>query len=112
MNRQERRRQATATKDRSIMIKESEIRQIKEQATTEAIELAFEQVLAIPIMVLRDKYGFGKKRCERFAEQMLEVWRAVQDDYISIEDLRVTLWDEAGVRLEITKESVHRSTER
>ena len=56
-------------------------------------------MLALPVYVLHDKWGFGKVRCERFAEQMLELYDAYQRDYVTMDDLLQVLADEAGVTL-------------
>lgn len=57
-------------------------------------------MLALPVYVLHDKWGFGKVRCERFTEQLLELYDAYQRDYVTMDDLMQVLADEAGVRIE------------
>ena len=63
MNRAERRRQAKMQSkgEKTINIKAYDIESIKQSATRQAANKAFVMMLSIPLMVLRDKYGFGKK---------------------------------------------------
>ena len=56
-------------------------------------------LLALPVVVLHDQWGFGKMRCERFAAQMLELYDAYSQGYVSIDDLMQVLADEAGLTL-------------
>lgn len=41
-----------------------QIENIKLKATSEAMDFAFRQMMLLPLMVLRDHYGFGAKRLE------------------------------------------------
>lgn len=73
------------------------IQQAKRTAANQATDQVFKLMLALPVYVLHDKWGFGKVRCERFVEQLLELYEAYQRDYVTIEDLMQVLADEAGV---------------
>lgn len=61
--------------------------QAKRSAANQATDHVIKLMLALPVMVLHDQWGFGKVRCERFAEQMLELYDAYSQGYVSIDDL-------------------------
>lgn len=71
----------------------SELNKVTQKATNDVFEL----LLAIPVSVLHDKFGFGKKRCTEFTEKVLDLFDSYNRGYITIEDLREILWEEAGV---------------
>ncbi len=104
MNRAERRRlekQGKAVpKETVINIKSSDVLAIKKKAATEAADLAFFLMLSIPMMVLHDKYGFGKVRGERFMDQVLDLYDSFEKGYVTLEDLQKCLWEEGGIKLE------------
>lgn len=85
----------------------SDIQKIKQDAVDEAVNEAFFLMLAIPVYVLHDKIGDlmkrevnGVGRLERFARYCLDTYDAFQKDYITLDDLRDTLWQEANIKLE------------
>ncbi|BBK24954.1 hypothetical protein [Dialister hominis] len=57
MNRQERRRLEIKKKDPMVYIKQSDIDRIKEEATGKGCKMAFNLMLAVPAMVIHDKFG-------------------------------------------------------
>ena len=75
------------------------IQQAKRTAVNQATDQVVKLMLALPVYVLHDKWGFGKVRCERFANQMLELYDAYQSGYVTIEDLLQVLEDEAGMTI-------------
>lgn len=75
------------------------IQQAKRTAANQATDQVVKLMLALPVYVLHDKCGWGKVRCERLADQMLELYDAYQSGYVTIEDLLQVLEDEAGVTL-------------
>lgn len=107
MNRAERRRASReAASDPVISIKQSEINKMRRDDLNKAVDTAFELMLAIPVMVIHDKYSLlmkkvvdGKSREERFAELCFELYDAYAKDYVTIEDLRKCLWEEAGMKV-------------
>lgn len=73
--------------------------QAKNSATNKATDQVIKLLLAIPVMVLHDDFGFGKVRCERFVDGFFRVYDAYTHKYITLEDLMQTLKDEAGVTI-------------
>lgn len=104
MNRAERRKAQKAgqpvKKDPMISIKSSDITRMKREATKEAAGVAFSLMLGLPAMVLRDKYGFGKTRLERFTDQVLELYDSFGRGYITLQDVLDTIQEETGVDIE------------
>ncbi|MCZ9313176.1 MAG: hypothetical protein O0V67_07340 [Methanocorpusculum sp.] len=107
MNRAERRRLGKKGHEPVINVKSSDIHQIKMNATKEASDKAFFLMLAIPVMVLHDKYGQlmkkevdGKSREERFVDLCLDLYDSFEKDYVTLDDLHKCLWEEAGIKIE------------
>jgi len=104
MNRSERRKlqkQGKQVKPEAVInIKASDVKAMKEEAAKFASDRAFLLMLGLPMMVLHDKYGFGKKRCERFIDQVIELYDSFDKDYLTLDDIHKCLYDEAGIKLE------------
>lgn len=54
-------------------------------------------VNVFPLLVLRDKFGFGKKRLKRFSEEYLEVIDAYNKDYLDFYDVVKMMERETGI---------------
>lgn len=112
MNRAERRRMGrNIASEPVINIKASDVERIKRQASKDASDIAFYLMIAIPVMVLHDKYSLlmkrevnGKSREERFAELCLELYDSFEKGYVTIDDLHQCLWEEAGIKIEKAKQ--------
>jgi len=77
----------------------SDIINIKQEATKKAADKAFFLMLGLPLMVLHDKWGFGKVRGERFIEQVLDLYDSFEKGYLSLDDIHNCLWEEGGIKL-------------
>lgn len=73
----------------------------------EASNKAFFLMLAIPVMVIHDKYPQlmrrdveGKSRAERFADLCIDLYDSFDRGYITLEDFHQCLWEEAGIKIE------------
>ena len=111
MNRAERRKLAKQGKDVPsepvINMKSSDIKNIKNQVSKDAADLAFTLMLAIPVTILHTKYGKlmrknvdGKSRGERFADLCLDLYASFEKGEVTLDDLKKCLWDEAGIKIE------------
>lgn len=104
MNRAERRRSARQEKPRTYVLTEDQINQIKQDAVQTATRRAFLMFMAIPVMVLHDKFGFGKIRLGRFMDYVLIWYESVQNNETQLMELvkiaekecaiRTTTWEE------------------
>ena len=106
MNRAERRRLGLKNKEAVINIKQSDIEQMKEDATKESMEIAFKLMLSIPVMVVHNDYGKitklevdGKCREERFADLCLKYWDDFNANKITLDELEECLWKYGGVKM-------------
>lgn len=106
MNRAERRRlekQGQQPKKEAVVnIKSSDVQAMKKAAANEAADLAFILMLGLPILVLHDKYGFGKVRCERFIDQVLYQYQLFEEGRMTLDDVKAILKEESGITFERT----------
>lgn len=58
---------------------------------------SFDLMVALPMIILRDKYGFGATRLEKFTDYMIEVFDSIGEGYVSFSDLLNALKDETGI---------------
>lgn len=104
MNRAERRRQDKTQKApaKTYTLNEDQIKAIKNDAVQEASEKAFLLMLAIPVMILHDKYWekTSKKRCPEFVEKCLDLYDSVEKEFVSLDDLKKCLFEESGIKIE------------
>lgn len=98
VNRKERRRAGITTNVKTYTLNETQIQELKQEATREAVEQAMITVLYSSIMVLRDS-GFGKKRLERFVEDWFELFDSIQKDYLDFDDMIQTIKEETGFEI-------------
>lgn len=101
MNRAERRRQKKATEkaEKVVNVKAADVMRIKENATIEAANKAFILMLAIPMIVLRDDFGFGGKRLTKFIDRALEQYKCFESGVVTIDELRQIIYEETGVSI-------------
>jgi hypothetical protein len=101
VNRAERRRQkkVAAKADRVVNIKAADVTRIKENATIGAANKAFILMLAIPMIVLRDDFGFGGKRLTKFIDRALEQYKCFESGAVTIDELRQIIYEETGVSI-------------
>ena len=106
MNRAERRRLGVKQSDPVRYMKDSEIEAIRQQALKEGCQQALFLMLAIPVMVIHDKYGILNRKVgreERFADEVIKLYQLYEQGYVDIKDLEQCLWEEAGLRIEDLK---------
>lgn len=94
LNRENNKKQVTYT------LTNADIARIKKEALDEASRRAFIVLMGLPLMTLRDKFGFGKIRLERFSDNLIEIYDAFDKGYITLEDLTKTLKEETGVEVQ------------
>ena len=101
LSRAERRRlERNAKKSQAVYtLTAAQIEKIKKDATMEATKKAFLMMMGFPLLTLRDKFGFGKARLNRFMSHMLDMYEAYEMDYVDLDDLNNTILEETGVTL-------------
>ena len=59
---------------------------------------AFERMIVLSLLVLRDEWGFGEVRMERFMDQLSELVEDVSEGRLSMDDITTTLEDELDIK--------------
>lgn len=88
-------------KDLCAQAVQQEAAKLATHAKNEAVSRLFEELIAIPVMVIHDHFGELMKkdgREERFAEMCLELYDTVEKGFVTPAELRQCLFEEAGVR--------------
>lgn len=93
MNRAERRKAGKKDKVRTYTLTDVQIQQIKHEAAREA----FIEMLAIPVQVLFDKFGYRQIRLDRFTHSCLNYLEMVQEGTVTLDEIRKTLEEEGGI---------------
>ena len=73
----------------------SHIEAIKKEAT----DRAFRAVIAVPMVVVHDKLGFGVVRANRFLDWMLTWINAINDDPGTLMELQELVYEFYGIKL-------------
>lgn len=89
MNRAQRRTKIPAT--------EAEV--IKQVMYYEGMNFATDCIYASVLMVLHDKEGWGKVRCQRFLKQIQDQVDSVHKKYVSLDDIKETVHSELDIKL-------------
>lgn len=63
------------------------------------IERTSQYSMAVPVMVLRDEFGFGKKRLDKFLDSYMELYDAIEEGYLNLDDIIKTLNEETSVEI-------------
>ena len=105
MNRKQRRaleRQGKIVKKEPVYnMKQSDIQNMKQTAMDTAMIL----LLALPIKVLRDEYGWGsKKRLPEFAEKLADEYSNFSNGDVSLEEYANLVYEYTGIKFEKNKE--------
>lgn len=88
-------------KDLCAQAVQQEAAKLATHAKNEAVSRLFEELIAIPVMVIHEHFGELMKkdgREERFAEMCLELYDTVEKGFVTPAELRQCLFKEAGVR--------------
>ena len=101
MSRAERRRleRDNGKSQKTYTLTQAQIDQMKKEVSMEATKKAFLMMMGFPLLTLRDKFGFGKARLNRFMSHMLDMYEAYEMDYVDLDDLNNTILEETGVTL-------------
>lgn len=97
MNRKERRKAGKTEKVKTYVLTDQQIKKIKDDAVTEALKI----LLAVPVVVLHDKFGFGTVRNGRFLSCVNTWVKACMQDENTLAEVLKVAQEEAGYTLEI-----------
>ena len=70
-----------------------------EKLRKDAIHTTMQIMRVMPMLALRDEFGFGKVRMERYVEKLDSIVQAYNEGRISIRDVAKTLEAEIGVEV-------------
>lgn len=99
MNRQQRRANGIKGNVRTYTLTDVQIKEIKASAAKEAIEVSVKAMLGLPLIVLRDDFGFGKQRLERFEGRLIQQFKCFDEGYIDLETLKKVIEQETGAEV-------------
>lgn len=101
MSRAERRRSAREEqkKQNTYVLTQAEIDDIKRQATEVATRRAFLMFMAIPVMVLHDKFGFRKQRLGRFMDYAMVWFESIHNNETKLQELVKIAEAECGIQV-------------
>lgn len=85
--------------NRQITTTIKEQRQRDQRQRLKGTEKALEIIALLPILALRDEYGFGKKRMLRYIIKYQDILDAYNKDYITLEDIAETIKSEIDIDL-------------
>lgn len=74
-----------------------EIRKMKNDAREEGLKNALRITSLIPMLALRDEYGFGQERMMRYLNKYQNVLDAYYRDYLTLEDIAEVMRDEIKI---------------
>ena len=86
-----------AKKNKVYHLTAAQIDQMKADITKEVSFRALILMLGIPLMVLRDKYGWGVIRLPRFIRQCIKLYDSFDKGYLTFDDMHAAIKDETGV---------------
>lgn len=100
MNRAERRRNDRKKKEAVLNVRREDLEKAKKDATDKAVRQAFVLMMNVPLIILKDKYGFGAKRLEIFMNYMLDQFDSIEKQYVNFDDMKRALEEETGIKVE------------
>ena len=72
------------------------IQQVKRLVANKVAEEVLILTLGLPIMALRDEFGFGRQRLERFMEKTIEIYEDYQNGLFTLQEVKDTIEAETG----------------
>lgn len=109
MNRAERRKRAKlglpVRKEPVYNMKLSDFEKQKKEATSKAVDTAMVLLLAIPIKVMHEKYGWGmKSRLPKLAEALTDEYQRFADGEMTLEEYSEYVYEHVGMKFKVNDE--------
>lgn len=67
----------------------------------DAIDIALDKINLIPLLVLRDKFGFGQVRLNRYIDHFLEAVDDFNHSRFTLEDIEKMLEEETNISIRL-----------
>ena len=86
----------------------AQLNQMRDEAVDKAVGEALEWMFGLPAMVLTDKFGFTADQLDKFIDEVSNLYDSVCKGYLSLDDIRNSLYEECGARIkELSKVRKH-----
>ena len=82
---------------------EAMMNRVREESVQTAVKTLIELTLGLPVMVMHDKRGWRKGRLEPLVDDILELYNSYENGYLTLEDVREALWEEANIRIQMNE---------
>lgn len=69
------------------------------QGYNQAIRDAANYSMAVPMLILRDEFGFGKQRLLKFHEAFLDLYDAINKKEFDLQEIVAVINEETGVKI-------------
>ncbi len=93
-------------KTKTYTLTVAQIEDIKKKATDEALHQAMVLLFGIPVLVLREQYGWGaQKRLPEFAEHIADYYQEFSEGSWTVEEYEQIVMDYTGIGFRVTPES-------
>lgn len=86
---------------RTYVLTQSQIDKIKMDATEKALEDSLTLLLVLPVKVLKEHYGFSRKKLENFCSFISDEYEKVPLDKMGLAKCKQYMYDTVGVRFEM-----------
>lgn len=83
----------------NIVVQEA-IRKAKKEERTITLNYAIAAMTASMMLVLKDTHGFGAKRCQRALAAFEEQFAAINEGYLSLNDIQKTVAEELDIDIQ------------
>lgn len=108
MNRKQRRKAGIKTKVPTYRFTQEQIHaeinkgidKFKDEIRDDVADKALRVIAYVPLIVLRDKWRFGKKRLEKFLFEFAEQIDCVENKYVSFDDMIEAIKNETGLNVD------------
>ena len=108
MNRKQRRKAGIKTKVPTYRFTQEQLHaeinkgidKFKDEIRDDVTDKALRVIAYVPLIVLHDKWGFGKKRLEKFLYEFAEQIACLENKYVSFDDMIATIKDETGLNVD------------
>lgn len=105
MNRKQRRKAGIKTKVPTYHFTQEQLHaeinkgidKFREEIKDDVTDKALRVIAYVPLIVLRDKWGFGKKRLEKFLFEFAEQIDCLENKYVSFDDMIAAIKEETGL---------------
>ena len=99
MNRQMRRAKERELLKEGKFMSDVEMKEMMDKVKKESVKQASDLLFTSMMMVMRDEYGFGEKRLKRLSKEINEMLGDVTKGYLSLDDMKETLFKECNIRM-------------